>query len=61
MGVYQDWQKEKDIAKEKLVEAEEHLRNSLKESQDSSDSPTTEFKNRVRKCSLQILDILDKL
>lgn len=61
MSVYQDWQKEKDLAKEKLEEAEEHLRNSLKESKDSPEPPTTEFKNKVRKCSIRILDMLDNL
>lgn len=61
MSVYQDWQKERDAAKEKLEEAEEHLRKSVKEAKDSPEPSTEEFRRNARRSSIEILDILDNL
>lgn len=61
MSVYQKWQENRDDAVEKLEEAEEYLRDCLKNAKDSPEPPNDEFKREVRKASIEIIDLIDRL
>jgi len=54
MGVYQDWQRDVD-------EAENKLRKGLKDAKGSAEPPTDEYRRKIRKCSIEILEMLDRL
>jgi|APHM01.1.fsa_nt_gi hypothetical protein len=61
MSVYQDWQRERDDAIECLEDAVDHLRDSLNDAKDSPEPASQSYRTEMRKASIEILDIIDKL